>query len=163
MSCSGVKVGQFLRKWPLSLIVWISETGKKLSEHYADRLLEYFALNANNLAIDPIMLLLRAAVRVNPNSMIKTMAVARLNSAAIISSGPLELLAKDFWSRIMSTMPFASKGSPFGEMLHAFFSTIISADLLNYALTPPGKWRHIFFNFVKNSRFHINKRIDRQH
>ena len=84
------------------------------------------------------MHLLRAAVKVNPNSMIETMAVARLNSTAILSSGPLELAAKDFWVRVMSTMPFASKGAPFGEMIHSFFNNIIAHDLLNYAITPPG-------------------------
>ena len=108
-----------------------------MSEHFADRLIEYFALNANTIAIDPIMYFLRASVRLNP--LLQNMVVARLNTLAAIAPGPLELTANTIWTKLLKTLPFRSRNTPMGKLYDAYFNLLGEQELLNYSPTPPGE------------------------
>ena len=108
-----------------------------MSEHFADRLVEYFALNANNVAIDPIMYFLRASVRLNP--ILETLVVTRLNHLANTAPGPLELTAEALWKKFIKGLPFQSRTMKIGKLYDAFFNLLGEQDLLDYAPTPPGQ------------------------
>ena len=108
-----------------------------MSEHFADRMIEYFALNANNISIDPIMYFLRASIRLNP--ILESMAVTRLNHLAATSPGPLEMTANSLWHKLIKTLPFKSRTNSLGKLYDAFFNLLGEQDLLAYSPTPPGK------------------------
>ena len=107
-----------------------------MSEHFADRLIEYFALNANSVSIDPIMYFLRASVRLNP--MLEKMVVTRLNMLAATAPGPLELTAKSLWNKLIKTLPFRSRTTPMGKLYDTYFNLLGEQELLEYSPTPPG-------------------------
>ena len=110
-----------------------------MSEHFADRLIEYFALNANSTSIDPIMYFLRASVRLNP--LLEKMVVTRLNMLAATAPGPLELTANAIWNKLLKNLPFRSRNTPMGKLYDAYFNLLGEQELLSYSPTPPGMSR----------------------
>ena len=109
-----------------------------MSEHFADRMIEYFALNANSISIDPIMYFLRASVRLNP--IIETLIVTRLNHLLTIAPGPLEMTAKTFWFKFLKGLPFKSRTNHIGKIYDAYFNLLGEQELLDYSPTPPGQF-----------------------
>ena len=107
-----------------------------MSEHFADRMIEYFALNANNVAIDPLLYFLRASVNLNP--LLENIVVARMNAVALAAPGPLEMTANTLWKKLIQNLPFRSRTGQLGAMYNAYFNLLGEQGLLEYAPTPPG-------------------------
>ena len=124
-----------------------------MSDHFADRMIEYFALNANSVSIDPIMYFLRASVRLNP--ILETMVVTRLNHLATIAPGPLEMTAKTLWTKLIQKLPFQTRTTKIGKLYDAFFNLLGEQELLDYAPTPPGKSYNNSKPFLKINHSHF--------
>ena len=103
------------------------------------KLKEYFALNANSIAIDPVLLYLRAAASLQQEAVPKI--VNEMNEAAM-AKGPFEITAKDIWKLVRQTtskIKTDSSDQAINTMIDQFIKTMGKNGLLNYVPTPPGK------------------------
>ena len=100
--------------------------------------MEYCALHANHMAMDPIMHFLHAATITRPY--VKPIVEKLLENLARKSHGPFELTAGTLWRRLSGIQGLkpVEEGEIF-KLMQSFMEMMMDIDLLSYTPTPPGK------------------------
>ena len=111
-----------------------------MESHFAMRTKEYLVLNANTVAIDPLLTLYRATIRSGSPGRLngEGFQAAKLSDLAK-HSPPMEIQVKQYWKELIAPLPVSPKMQEAEDMLQEFMLGIAKTSMLDYIPTPPGQ------------------------